>query len=118
MKDLIYKKGIKNLNKEDKIILEKQVVKALRLVEDPEIMINVYDMGLIYDIKIDEANNIDILMTLTAPNCPVAQDMPVWIAEAVSEIEKTGEVQIFLTFDPPWNETKMTQEAREMIELF
>jgi metal-sulfur cluster biosynthetic enzyme len=81
-------------------------------VNDPELDINVYDLGLIYDIQIDNLNNIDILMTLTTVNCPVADSFPLDIAKKVHEIPEVGLINIKLTFEPSWNKDMMSEDAR------
>ncbi len=95
--------------------LERRVVEALKNIFDPEIPVNIYDMGLIYEVKIYPINNVYILMTLTTPMCPVAQSLPQEVEEKVRAIEGVNDVQVELTFDPPWDISMMSQEAR--IEL-
>lgn len=95
--------------------LEHKVIAALRSVFDPEIPVNIYDLGLIYNCKIDEANNVDILMTLTTPNCPVAEDMPGQVEDAVRLVEGVGKVKVELTFEPPWDKEMLSEAA--LLEL-
>ncbi len=95
-----------------KIELENKVISALRMVFDPEIPVNIYDLGLIYEMKIDDHNNVYILMTLTTPNCPVAEDMPMMVHDEVKLIEGIGDVKVDLTFEPPWDMEKLTDEAK------
>ena len=89
-----------------------EVIKKLSTIKDPELGINIYDLGLIYDIKIDEGNNINITMTLTTVNCPVADSFPLDIAKNIISLENTGQVKVKLTFDPPWNKDMMSDDAR------
>ena len=89
-----------------------EVIKKLSTVKDPELGINIYDLGLIYDIKIDEGNNVNITMTLTTVNCPVADSFPLDIAKKIISLENTGQVKVKLTFDPPWNKDMMSDDAR------
>lgn len=89
-----------------------EVIKKLSTIKDPELGINIYDLGLIYDIKIDEGNNVDITMTLTTVNCPVADSFPLDIAKNITSLENTGQVKVKLTFDPPWNKDMMSDDAR------
>ena len=89
-----------------------EVIKKLSTVKDPELGINIYDLGLIYDIKIDEGNNVNITMTLTTVNCPVADSFPLDIAKNITSLEITGQVKVKLTFDPPWNKDMMSDDAR------
>ena len=88
------------------------VVEACRSVYDPEIPVNIYDLGLIYTIAINSENEIAIRMTLTAPGCPVAGEMPGWVADAVNAIPGVKQVDVTMTFDPPWGMEMMSEEAR------
>jgi FeS assembly SUF system protein len=96
---------------------EKAVIEALRKVFDPEIPINIYDLGLIYNLKIDDQHNVDILMTLTTPNCPIAEDMPGIVQEEVSRVEGVGKVKVELTFEPPWDMANLSEEAKVELGL-
>ena len=89
-----------------------QVVEACRTVYDPEIPVNIYDLGLVYTIDITPENEVGITMTLTAPGCPVAGEMPGWVASAVEPIPGVKEVDVQMTFDPPWGMDMMSDEAR------
>ena len=91
---------------------EKKILDALKTVFDPEIPVNVYDLGLIYDVDIDDYDNVDITMTLTAPNCPMADSILRDVKEKVSEVEGLNKVTIDLTFDPPWDKTMMSEQAK------
>lgn len=88
------------------------IIKQLTQVKDPELDINVYDLGLIYDIQVDNLNNIEILMTLTTVNCPVADSFPLDIAKKIHEIPEAGQINIKLTFEPSWNKDMMSEDAR------
>ena len=88
------------------------VIKKLLTIKDPELGINIYDLGLIYDIKIDEGNNVNITMTLTTVNCPVADSFPLNIAKNITSLENSGQFKVKLTFDPPWNKDMMSDDAR------
>tara|TARA_B100001059_G_C17606102_1_gene462064 strand:+ start:403 stop:792 length:390 start_codon:yes stop_codon:yes gene_type:complete len=88
------------------------IIEKLIKIKDPELGINIYDLGLIYDVKIDEFNNIKILMTLTTVNCPVADSFPLEVAKKTSEIEGVGQVAVKLTFEPTWNKDMMSEDAR------
>lgn len=92
--------------------LYEAVVEACRTVYDPEIPVNIYDLGLVYTVEIDEAGVVDIIMTLTAPGCPVAADMPGWVQDAVGPVEGVSDVRVSLTWDPPWGMDMMSEEAR------
>ncbi len=87
------------------------IIAALRSVYDPEIPVNIYDLGLIYKIDIAGNGNVGIDMTLTAPACPVAGMMPVMVKDAVEKVEGVGEIEVELVWDPPWSQEKMSEEA-------
>jgi FeS assembly SUF system protein len=97
---------------------EELVIDALRTVYDPEIPVNIYDLGLIYVCDIDDRGNVTIEMTLTAPGCPVAGQMPDWVADAVSAVPGTGEVSVTITWDPPWTMDRMTEDAKMALGMF
>ncbi len=88
------------------------VINVLLSVYDPEIPVNIYDLGLIYDLDIADDGSVMITMTLTAPACPVAGEMPHQVASVVATVKGVGEVQVTLTWDPPWNVERMTEDAR------
>ena len=92
--------------------LEDEVIKVLKNIYDPEIPVNIYDLGLIYEIDADEENNVKIRMTLTAPNCPMADDIIREVKEKVEAVEGVKSADLKLTFDPPWDESNLTEEAR------
>ncbi len=92
--------------------LENDIVKALKQVYDPEIPVNIYDLGLIYRIEVDDNNNVEIDMTLTAPNCPIADSMVNDAVQSVKSVPTVNEVNLKLTFDPPWDASMMTEEAK------
>jgi FeS assembly SUF system protein len=89
-----------------------QVVEACRTVFDPEIPVNIYDLGLVYTIDIDAENAVRITMTLTAPGCPVAGEMPGWLADAIEPLPGVKHVDVDITWDPPWGMDMMSDEAR------
>jgi len=97
--------------------LEKRVIRALRQCFDPEIPVNIYDLGLIYKLAVDPSGKVDILMTLTAPNCPVAGSLPGQVQSRVSAVEGVTGVEVELTFDPPWDRSKMSEGARLSLGL-
>ena len=104
------KKELKPLKEADEpLFLE--VVRSLRMVFDPEIPVNVYDLGLIYKLEVDENRKIYVQMTLTAPNCPEAEHIPGYIHKAVRDTEGVTDVDIELTFDPPWTRENMSTAA-------
>ena len=92
--------------------LTDDIVGALKTVYDPEIPADIYELGLIYKIDIDDERNVDVEMTLTAPGCPVAGEMPIWVENAVSSVDGVGQVKVELVFDPPWTPERMSEEAQ------
>ena len=88
------------------------VIEACRSVYDPEIPVNIYDLGLIYTVEISPENEVEILMSLTAPGCPVAGEMPGWVADAVGPLEGVKTVNVELIWEPPWGMEMMSDEAR------
>lgn len=92
--------------------LESEILKVIKEVFDPEIPVNIYDLGLIYEIDVDDYDNVEIKMTLTAPNCPVADSMPNEVKEKVKAIEGVNNVNIEMVFDPPWSASMMSEEAK------
>jgi len=97
--------------------LRDKVIAALRNVYDPEIPLNLYDLGLIYDIAIDDKHAVNIKMTLTTPHCPVAESMPGRVECAIREIEEVSSVTVRLVWDPPWNKDRMSDEAKLILGL-
>jgi FeS assembly SUF system protein len=98
--------------------LTADIVAALKTVYDPEIPADIYELGLIYKIDVDDARNVAVEMTLTAPGCPVAGEMPVWVENAVASVAGVGQVSVKLTFDPPWDQRRMSDEARLALNMF
>ena len=98
--------------------LTADIVAALKTVYDPEIPADIYELGLIYSIDIDDERNVAIEMTLTAPGCPVAGEMPTWVENAVASLPGVGRVAVKLTFDPPWEQSRMSDEARLALNMF
>ncbi|MDP4008683.1 MAG: SUF system Fe-S cluster assembly protein [Candidatus Peregrinibacteria bacterium] len=92
--------------------LKQEIIEALKTVYDPEIAINVYDLGLIYGVDIDDDNNIVVTMTLTTPNCPVAETFPIEIETRVREVEGTKDVIVEVVFEPPWTQDLMSDDAK------
>jgi FeS assembly SUF system protein len=98
--------------------MTRDVVAALKTVYDPEIPADIYELGLIYKVDIDDNRNIDIDMTLTAPGCPVAGEMPGWVENAVSLVPGVGNVAVKMVFDPPWDQSRMSDEARVALDWY
>ena len=97
--------------------LTADIVAALKTVYDPEIPANIYELGLIYKIDIDD-RNVAIVMTLTAPGCPVAGEMPQWVENAVASVTGVDQVKVTLTFDPPWDKDRMSDDAKLTLNMF
>lgn len=92
--------------------IERRVIDALKTIYDPEIPVDIYNLGLIYQIEVEQDSKVRILMTLTSPNCPVAESLPDEVMNKIKEIEGISEVEVNLTFDPPWSKDNLTEEAR------
>jgi FeS assembly SUF system protein len=98
--------------------LTADIVAALKTVYDPEIPADIYELGLIYKIDVDDARNVVVEMTLTSPGCPVAGEMPTWVENAVASVAGVGQVTVKLTFDPPWDKDRMSDEAKLALDMF
>ena len=92
--------------------LENEVIEKIKTVYDPEIPVNIYVLGMIYEIKIDDNLNANILMTLTSPNCPVADSLPQEVKESAELVEELKSVHVELTFEPPWTQEMLSEEAK------
>ena len=99
-------------------INHKQVIECIRTVVDPEIPVNLYDLGLIYDIEISDKNDIKIKMTLTNPNCPVAGAMPESVGKAVEKLSNLNSIDVSLVWDPKWHKDLMSEEAKLALDIF
>ena len=92
--------------------LGEKIVKVLKTIFDPEIPVDIYELGLIYDVFVNEDHDVKILMTLTTPNCPVAETLPVDVEEKVKSINEVNDAEVEITFDPPWTQDLMSEEAK------
>lgn len=92
--------------------LGEKIVKVLKTIYDPEIPVDIYELGLIYDVLVNEDNEVKILMTLTSPNCPVAETLPVEVEEKVKSLNAIKNAEVEITFDPPWTQDLMSEEAK------
>ncbi|WP_133130328.1 SUF system Fe-S cluster assembly protein [Legionella yabuuchiae] len=101
-----------------KATLEAAVIAALKTVFDPEIPVNIYDLGLIYDVNIDDEHHVQINMTLTSPGCPVAQTFPGTVEQAVNQVEDVNDCTVELVWDPPWTQERMSEAARLELGMF
>jgi FeS assembly SUF system protein len=106
------------LSREELDGMTSDIVTAIKTVYDPEIPADVYELGLIYKIDVDDDRNVDVEMTLTAPGCPVAGEMPILVENAVASVAGVGQVKVNLTFDPPWEMSRMSDEARLALNMF
>ncbi len=115
-KEYVAKSG-SSLGEGIKAASREEIIEALKTVSDPEIMINIWDMGLIYKIEQLEQGNVYIEMTVTSPMCPVAGVLPQQAADAVASLENVGEVEVKVVWEPAWSLANLSEEAREMFEL-
>ncbi|MFZ1962509.1 MAG: SUF system Fe-S cluster assembly protein [Roseiarcus sp.] len=106
------------MSKEELAALTAEIVKALKTVYDPEIPADIYELGLIYNVDIDDDRFVAIEMTLTAPACPVAGEMPVWVENAVAAVPGVSGVKVEMVFDPPWDQSRMSDEARVALDMW
>ena len=97
--------------------LKDKIIAEIKKIYDPEIPVNIYELGLIYDINIDNKNNVKIDMTLTSPNCPVAESLPNEVKNSVKEIKEVKNVDLNLVWDPPWDKSMMTESAKLELNL-
>ena len=98
--------------------LTDSIIAALKTVYDPEIPADIYELGLIYNVDIDDNHFVSIEMTLTAPACPVAGEMPAWVENAVSAVPGVAGVKVSMVFDPPWDQSRMSDEARIALDMW
>ncbi len=92
--------------------LGEQIIEVIKTIYDPEIPVDIYELGLIYDVLVNEDNDVKILMTLTSPNCPVAETLPVEVEEKVKTVPDVKNAEVEITFDPPWDQSLMSEEAK------
>ena len=104
--------------KQDKDLMKEAVILALKGVFDPEIPVNIYDLGLIYEVLINDEGHVDIQMTLTTPGCPVAQTFPGTVEQAVNQVEGVSDCTVELVWEPPWSQERMTEAARLELGIF
>ena len=97
--------------------IKNRVIEKIKQIYDPEIPVNIYELGLIYNIKIDENNNVKIDMTLTSPNCPVAESLPKEVKDSIMNVEGVKDITLDLVWDPPWDKSMMSEAARLELNL-
>lgn len=98
--------------------LTDQLIEKLKSVYDPEIPVDIYELGLIYKVDVSDERDVLVEMTLTAPGCPVAGEMPGWVEDAIKQIPEVGKVTVELVFDPPWDPSRMSDEAKLQLNMF
>ena len=97
--------------------LKNKVIEEIKKIYDPEIPVNIYELGLIYKIEVDEKNKVDVDMTLTSPNCPVAESLPNQVKENIMKVDGVSDVELKLVWEPPWNKDKMSEAAKLELNL-
>ena len=97
--------------------LKEKIIEEIKKIYDPEIPVNIYDLGLIYDVKVENKNTAKVKMTLTSPNCPVAESLPKEVKDGIMQVEGIDNVDLDLVWDPPWNPTMMTEAAKLELNL-
>jgi len=118
MEQDLYNTPTRSSNPLETLALEAQVTEAVRTVYDPEIPINIYELGLIYDLNVESSGQVHIQMTLTAPNCPEAEFIPKRVEDAVKEIPGVTGVDVELVWDPPWNPNRMSEAAKLQLGIY
>ena len=98
-------------------IKKEDIVNQMKEVFDPEIPVNIYDLGLIYEIKIDEEKKVEIIMTLTSPNCPVAESLPKEVSQKIKNLHGMKSLAVYLTFDPPWDKNMISEDAKLALDI-
>ena len=109
--------GKKN-NSSTRIIEKSEIVESLKTIHDPELPVNIYDLGLIYDIRIIDKNDLNIKMSLTAPGCPVAGEMPGLVANTLAKIPNVGLIEVELVWEPAWTKDKMSEDAKLALDIY
>tara|TARA_B100002051_G_scaffold248185_1_gene257922 strand:- start:534 stop:833 length:300 start_codon:yes stop_codon:yes gene_type:complete len=97
--------------------LKEKIIKEIKKIYDPEIPVNIYELGLIYEIKVEKDNNVKVKMTLTTPNCPVAESLPKEVKDSIMEIKEVNDVDLELVWDPPWDKSMMSEAAKLELNL-
>ena len=97
--------------------IKNKIIENLKKIFDPEIPVNIYDLGLIYKVEVDEKNKVNVDMTLTSPNCPVAESLPIDVKESIKKVEGVSDVNLNLVWEPPWDKDKMSEAAKLELNL-
>ena len=116
--ELLKQEGVSAIPPEELADFTQKLVTALKSVYDPEIPVDIYELGLIYKVDVADNKDVAIDMTLTAPNCPVAGEMPRMVQEALEGVEGIGTVTVSMTFDPPWTPERMSEEAKLELNMY
>lgn len=98
--------------------LKQRIIEKIKTVFDPELPVNIYDLGLIYEVNVGEEGKVELIMTLTTPNCPVAGSLPMEVQTKVMEVEGVKDVDLKVVFDPPWTKDRMSEEAQFALDMF
>ena len=106
-----------NNNSDLQIIKKEEIIEELKKVFDPEIPVNIYDLGLIYEINIDDRINVIVTMTLTSPNCPVAESLPQEVANKIKKLNGSKSLSVLLTFEPPWGKEMISEDAKLALDI-
>ena len=99
------------------IELKNKIISEIKKIYDPEIPVNIYELGLIYEIKIEKDNNVKVKMTLTTPNCPVAESLPKEVKDSIMQVKEVNDVDLELVWDPPWDKSMMSEAAKLELNL-
>ena len=97
--------------------LKEKIIKEIKKIYDPEIPVNIYELGLIYDVKVEKNNSVKVKMTLTTPNCPVAESLPKEVKDSIMELPEINDVDLQLVWDPPWDKSMMSEAAKLELNL-
>jgi len=116
--ELLKQDGVSAIPQEELAEFTQKLIVALKTVFDPEIPVDIYELGLIYKVDVADNKDVAVDMTLTAPNCPVAGEMPKMVQEALEGVEGIGKVTVDMTFDPPWTPDRMSEEAKLELNMF
>ena len=97
--------------------LKEKIIKEIKRIYDPEIPVNIYELGLIYEVKVEKDNNVKVKMTLTTPNCPVAESLPKEVKDSIMQVKEVNNVDLELVWDPPWDKSMMSEAAKLELNL-
>ena len=97
--------------------LKEKIIKEIKKIYDPEIPVNIYELGLIYEVKVEKDNNVKVKMTLTTPNCPVAESLPKEVKDSIMQVKEVNDVDLELVWDPPWDKSMMSEAAKLELNL-